>query len=221
MRKRLSLLVAVLAVLSLTVAATGAYFTATQPGNINSNLGTVVIATSGTDINFANLMPGEMQTKTVTVRNDGTGNEDIYVAFKNDNGAWSWVNQLGMYGKFVIAGKTFDNLNNNSAYTAANPGVAGTDTDTDGPCGLPQQPINYLPHVVNIFTLTPGQTATFDVSFGWSACLSDPAAQGAAALPLSFSIAAFQPGVDPTSALNGAGQIVPLVLTSYAPYTNQ
>ena len=159
-------LFAAVALISTLVAATGAYFTATQPGTINGNFGTVVVATSGPTINFANLMPGEMQTKTVTVAIIGTGNEDIYVAFKNDNGAWSSVNELGMYGKFVIAGKTFDNLNNNSAYTAANPGVAGTDTDTDGPCGLPQQPINYLPHVVNIFTLTPGQTATFDVSFG-------------------------------------------------------
>ena len=97
----LTTLAATMALIGVAVVGTGAYFTDTKPGAITGNLGTVVVTTSGQDINFANLMPGETQTQTVTVRNDGTGNEDIYLAFKNDNRAWSAVNDLGQYGKFV------------------------------------------------------------------------------------------------------------------------
>jgi hypothetical protein len=227
-RKRISLLagVGLVTVLSLAVVSTGAYFTDSKPGAITGNLGTVAINTDGQNINFANLMPGETQTQTVWVQNTGTGNEDIYVVFSNDNKAWSAVNNLGQYGKFTVNGKVYDNLNN--AYEALTPGLPGTPNGNGpvGPCGTEQIGANYLPHVIKLGTLTPGQLWSFDISFQFNACLSSPLAEGApiwgagpstnfAAIPpapLEYVIAAFQPGVDPLSNLNGNGKINPLAL---------
>jgi len=229
-RKRISLLagVGVVTVMSFAVISTGAYFTDSKPGAITGNLGTVAINTSGQDINFANMMPGETQSQTVTVHNTGTGPEDIYVVFKNDNLAWSAVNNLGQYGKFMVAGKVYDNLTN--SYPALTPGVAGIPyqapgTET-GPCGTSRIPANYLPHVVKLGTLAPNQQWSFDIGFQFSPCLSDPLAEGApvwgaapsagfpaiAPMPLEYVVAAFQPGVDPLSPFNGSGKITPLVL---------
>jgi hypothetical protein len=214
---------AVASLVGIAVSSTGAYFTDSKPGAIIGNLGTVAVDVSGENINFANLMPGTAQTQTVTVHNTGTDSEDIYLVFDNDNFAWSAVNDLGQYGKFVINGQTYDNLNNR--YEATNPGVPGTGTGTTGPCGTAQIPVNYLPHAIKLGTLSTNQVWTFDITFEFNACLSDPAAQGAtlwgaadsnfptiAPAPLNFVVAAFQPGVDPTSNFNGTGKIVPLSL---------
>ena len=213
--------------ISIAVAGTGAYFTASQPGSISGNLGTVAVAISGQNINFANLMPGETQTQTVNVQNTGTGNEDIYLAFDNSNLAWSAVNDLGQFGKFTINGVVYDNLNNK--YPDGTPGSG----NMSGSCSsIPRNAINYLPHVIQLGTLTPTQVWSFDVSFQLNPCKTD--GQGAALwssiandfsplltgpLPLNFVVAAFQPGVDPTDQFNGAGKIVPLALpiANYAP----
>jgi hypothetical protein len=217
-------LVAAVALISTVVASSGAYFTDSHGGAITGNLGTLKVAISGENINFANLMPGETQTQTVYVTNTGTGSEDIYLAFSNANWAWSAVNDLGQYGTFVINGQTYDNLNNR--YAAPNPGVPGTGSGTAGPCGTPQIPINYLPHVIKLGTLTSGQNWQFDISFTFNACLSSSAAQGASLwgaaatdfsqsispAPLNYVVAAFQPGVNPNDQMNGAGQIAPLSL---------
>lgn len=214
--------VATAALIGSVVATTGAYFTDSKPGAITGNLGTVSVAISGQNINFVNLMPGETQTQTVSVQNTGTGNEDIYIVFDNSNLAWSAVNDMGQYGKFVVNGNVYDNLNNR--YAALTPGLPGTPTGAmTGPCGTPQIGVNYLPHVIKLGTLTSGQLWSFDVSFQFNPCLSS--GQGAtlwgasdknfptiAPAPLNFVIAAFQPGVDPTSNLNGAGKIAPLAL---------
>lgn len=225
-------LAATMALIGVAVIGTGAYFTDSTPGAITGNLGTVVVAVSGQDINFANLMPGETQTQTVTVRNDGTGNEDIYLAFKNDNFAWSAVNDMGQYGKFVIAGNTYDNLNNRYAQGTPGSGVMSTNP-ASGCYNVPRVAINYLPHVISIFTLTPGQTSTFNVSFTVNPCMTG--GQGStlwgtapgdfsppiAAAPLQYVVAAFQPGVNPNDQMNGAGKIAPLGLPlatdSYSP----
>ena len=214
-------LVAAGALVSTLVAGSGAYFTGSQPGAITGNLGTVAVDVAGTAIDFANLMPGDTQTQTVTVHNTGTGSEDIYVVFDNANKAWSAVNDMGQYGKFVVNGNVYDNLNNRYAATAS--GVAGTGTGTAGPCSTPQIPVNYLPHAIKLGTLTQGQVWTFDVSFQVNACLhsgqgaslwgaSDTNFPTIAPAPLNYVVAAFQPGVDPTSNLNDGGKIVPLSL---------
>ncbi len=212
--------------IGIAVAGTGAYFTDSVGGQITGNLGTVAVAVSGQNINFANLMPGEVRTQTVTVRNTGTGNEDIYLAFDNTNKAWSAVNDLGQYGKFVINGKTYDNLTNKYNSTTGVPGAPIPGQFMGGSCStVPRVPGNYLPHVILLGTLTPNQTWTFNVSFNIIACKSDGGGKGiwgyfandfspplADSLPLLFKVAAFQPGVNPNDPFNGAGQIAPLTL---------
>lgn len=223
--------VATAALIGSVVATTGAYFTDSKPGAITGNLGTVTVAISGQDINFANMLPGAAQTQTVTVQNTGTGNEDLYMAFTNEGNVWSAVNTYGRYARFVIAGKTYDNLNNNVGNGAPpNWGVAATG-EPFGPCVTPTAPINYLPHVVPLATLAPGQIWTFDVTFEWSACLTS--GQGATmfgesdtapivtAGPLNYVVAAFQAGVDPLSPLNGSGKISDLNLGTRGTYTRQ
>lgn len=219
-------LVAAGALISTMVASTGAYFTATQPGAISGNLGTVAVSISGQSINFADLLPGQVQTQTVNVQNTGTGNEDMYLVFDNANLGWSAVNDLGQYGKFVINGKTYDNLSNKYNSTTGVPGAPIAGSFMPGDCSTVNRvPVNYLPHVIFLGTWTPGQTASFDVAFNIIACKTDgnggalwstvandfsPALTGN--LPLNFKIAAFQPGVNPNDPFNGAGKIVPLTL---------
>ena len=113
--------VATAALIGGVVATTGAYFTDSKSGGaINGNLGSVLVDASGMSINFADLLPGEVQSQTVTVSNNGTGPEDMYLSFDNTNLGWSAVNDLGQYGRFVIAGNVYDNLSN--SYAATNPG---------------------------------------------------------------------------------------------------
>jgi hypothetical protein len=206
------------------VAGTGAYFTASQPGSISGNIGTVAVSVSGTAINFANLLPGETQTQTVNVQNTGTGNEDIYVAFDNTNLAWSAVNDFGQYGAFTINGVTYDNLNNK--YPDGSPASGVMSSNPDSGCyNVPRVPINYLPHVIKLGTLASGQAWSFNVSFQlnpcmtggqganlWSEIANDFSPSLTGPLPLNYAIAAFQPGIDPTNQMNGAGRIVPLSL---------
>ena len=219
-------LVASAALISTLVATTGAYFTASQPGAIAANFGKVDVALAGANINFANLMPGEVQTQTVTVQNTGTGNEDIWLAFDNANYGWSAVNDLGQYGKFVINGKTYDNLSNKAGNTTTGvPGAPLAQMMTGSCSTVPRVQTNYLPSRILLGTLTSGQIWTFDISFNIIACKSDggggvlwssvandfsPLLTGP--VPLNFKIAAFQPGVNPTDPFNGAGAIAPLVL---------
>lgn len=221
------------ALIGVAVMSTGAYFTDTKPGSVAANFGNVAVAVAGENINFANLMPGEVQTQTVTVQNTGTGNEDIWLAFDNGNYGWSAVNDLGQYGKFVINGKTYDNLSNRAGNsTTGIAGVAIPGSFMTGSCSTVNRvPTNYLPSRILLGTLTAGQVWTFDVSFNIIACKSDggggalwssvandfvPPLTGP--LPLNFKIAAFQPGVNPTDPFNGGGQINPLSLPipSYA-----
>ena len=166
-------------------------------------------------------MPGEVQTQTVTVHNQGTGNEDIWLAFDNANYAWSAVNDLGQYGKFVINGKTYDNLNNKAGgSTTGVPGSPIAGSFMTGSCSTVNRvPINYLPSRILLGTLTAGQVWTFDVSFNiiackstggggdlWSSVANDFTPLLTGPLPLNFKIAAFQPGVNPTDPFNGGGE---------------
>jgi hypothetical protein len=211
-------MIAALALVSSLVAVTGAYWTDVNGGGtVNRNNGTVKVDVNGSPttapvINFDNLMPGEVQTATVTVQNTGTGTEDIYIVFDNANGAWSWVNDLGAYGTFVIDGTVYDNLNNKYPWGTDSSGqiISSNPASSCYNVVRPAQ-IKFLPHYIKVASgLTTTASKAFDISFNYHACMSDH--QGEAALPLNFSVVAFQAGVDPTSTYNGAGKIVPLVL---------
>jgi hypothetical protein len=210
--------------ISLAVASTGAYFTDSKGGQITGNLGTVAVDIAGQNINFANLLPGVDQTQTVTVHNTGSANEDMYLAFDNSNLGWSAVNDLGAYGIFTVNGVVYNNLNN--AYAAGTTGAPVISTNSASGCYNVVRPaIAYLPHVIPLATLAPGQVWTFDVSFHFNACMTGGNGTGASLwsaadaqfptigpVPLLFKVAAFQQGVNPNDQMNGSGKIAPLTL---------
>jgi hypothetical protein len=231
----------VTSLIGIAVAGTGAYFTDNSPGQIAGSVGSVKVSVGNAYMNFANLLPGQVQSQVVTVQNTGTGPEDIWLAFTNDNNAWSFANDLGQYGKFVINGNTYDNLNNSSAnvqnpLTHGTPGIS-TGSFMSGSCSTVNRvPINYLPHLIFIQQLNAGDSYNFSVAFNFIACLSGDGPNtlwgsvandfpgwtptGMAATPLNFKIAAFQAGVAPADAFNGTGAIGPLT-GLYGVYTQQ
>ena len=211
------LVIVLASTVALTVASTGAYFTDSQAGSVNGTFGSVKIDMNGSGtgpgnltFNFDGMMPGAWKTATITATNTGTGAEDIYLAFTNANQVWSEVNTLGTYGEADVNGANFNNLNNHYPQnTPANPGQVNS-------CGDAVGPIRYLPHVNFLGTLNPGQSANYTLSFRYTACISNSAAEGAPAFtnPLEFNIAAFQAGVAPGDPHNGAGKIADLTLAS-------
>lgn len=213
-------------VIGIGVVGTGAYFTAANGGQIIGNLGTVAVATSGgtgasgLGFSFDGLLPGEEKVANVNVQNTGSSAEDIYLAFKNDNGAWSGFNTLGAYGTFTIDGTIYDNLNNQYPFGTDSSGQV-ISTNPASACFNVARPaaIKYLPHVISIGTLAPGATKSFTIAFKFHPCLTS--GQGTAFGPLLFDIAAFQQGVDPNDQFNGAGRITPLNLSTYGAYSYQ
>jgi len=189
---------------------------------------------------FTNLMPGETKTESITAYNNGPTAVDIWMVFDNANYMWSAVNVLGMYGKFTVGGNLYDNLSNR--YPNTHPGVSAPGSGTmSGSCSsVPRVDTNFLPHKIFLGTLAATDHATggpdevtFPMSFQYIWCMSDHQGEsvfnsatasefngtegswdghGLAPAPLYFSINAFQPGVDPANAGNGAGAIPNLVL---------
>lgn len=233
----LGVVAAMAGLIGAAVIGTGAYFTDSHGGQISGYNGTVAITTSGgsggdhLNFDFSGILPGAPgKTASISVKNTGSATQDIYLVFSNDNEMWSAVNDLGQYGKFVINGKTYDNLNNK--YAAPDPGVPGTGTGSymTGSCSTVERvPANYLPHLISLGSLAAGATRSFTINFQYIGCMTDH--QGEALFnaatsdgfdpaitpaPLVYSVAAFQHGVAPDDPFNGAGAISPLVL----PVTN-
>ena len=227
------------AVLALTVATTGAYFTDTNPGQVAGSNGNVDVTVSGgtgsgLDFDFTGLLPGVPKTATINIGNPTGATEDVWLVFSNVNGMWSAGNDLGQYGTFTVGGYVYDNLNNkNTNAQPLTPGQVGTPNGSymSGYCStVPRVGINYLPHAIKVASLASGASTSFNVTFEYNACMTDhqndpifnPAGADApivASGPLQFAIVGFQGGVDPTSPFNGANAITPLVLP--APFDHQ
>lgn len=210
----------VASLIGVAVVGTGAYFTDSNSGEITGNLATVAVTTSGgtgtdnLDFVWGNMLPGVDSVASVHVQNTGSVPEDIYLAFKNDNGAWSAINTYGAYGIFTVNNVIYDNLNNQYAW-----GTPSEGTICGGLAPRPAQ-IKYLPHVIFLGTLGPTASKDFDIKFQWHACMT--AGQGAevfgagasgpaAAIvpaPLEFQIAAFQVGINPNNPFNGPGGVI-------------
>lgn len=226
------------AVLALTVATTGAYFTDNNGGQITGNLATIQVTTSGgtgadgLDFSFDNMLPGVDKVASIHVQNTGTVSEDVYLAFKNDNFAWSAVNTYGAYGIFTVDGVIYDNLNNQYPWGTDSSGQVMSSNPASA-CYLVPRPaqIKYLPHVIFLGTLGPTASKDFDIKFHWHACMTGgqggqvwgesdtpPAVTPAA---LQFVIAAFQPGVNVADPFNGSGKILPLDLSTRGAYSYQ
>ena len=214
------------ALIGVAVMSTGAYFTDSNSGQISGNLGTVAVTTSGgsgidsLDFTFNGILPGEEKVASVHVQNTGSSSEDIYLAFKNGNGAWSGFNTLGAYGVFTIDGTIYDNLNNQYPWGTDSSGQVISTNATSACYNVPRPAqIKFLPHTIFLGTLGPTASKDFTIGFHFHPCLTS--GQGAPFGPLQFDIAAFQVGVNPNDQFNGAGKISPLDLSTYGTYTYQ
>lgn len=105
----------------VAAGTTGAYFSDTNQGAITGTIGSIRVDTSGgsgadhANFSFANMLPGEAQTATVSYENNGANNEDVWIVFNNPT-ALSALNNLGTYGEVHLKGNDialFDSANLN------------------------------------------------------------------------------------------------------------
>lgn len=199
---------------------TGAYFTDSQPGVINAATGGVHVQTSNLTLNFAGLLPGESQTKTIDYQNLGTGQQDIWLVLPTGQAAWlngmpgdpniPGAAPLGRYGHFAVTAP-------DGAFTSYN--LASNRTgDTSAPCAVDQYgrggsdaqvvdnttilPYCPVPNAILLsFGLNPTAKGTASVTFGYTKLLKG--GMDSAYLPVAnFTIVATQHGVFPNDPNN-------------------
>ncbi len=218
------------ALIAATTGATGAYFNDTRSGTFAGTIGSVKINTSGgsgtdhLDFNFANLLPGTLQWKTVSYTVTGSAPEDVYVVFPNAD-ALHAVNNMGSFGEVHVK----SNGSGIFGSTNLNDGLDYTLQD-DGHCGA-QSPSGCwaLPSVLKLASnVAPGHSGTMDFGFALASKWNDVATEGATAFcyplvqnsanpsnradqvctstspqyGLPYQIVATQPGVAPNDPLN-------------------
>jgi hypothetical protein len=219
--------VAALALVAASSGVTGAYFSDSHNGSINASTGVVQVnPTTDLSLNFAGLLPGAFQTKDVTYRAAGSAAEDIWLVFPTDaTSSTAFLNgqkgtpgaapALGRYGHFAVTSPagSFTSFN---LTTAATPSAAdcfvnanghgGSDaqaaTSGSGPLDLPA----YCPvpnAILLSSNLTYGETATAQITFGYTKLLKDDVYQNApSSVVAPFRIVATQAGILPSDPNN-------------------
>jgi hypothetical protein len=218
------------ALLGTSISGTGAYFTDSHSGQINTSTGTVRVTTDPGDngqLNFTNLLPGEYQDQPITYTAAGTGAEDIWLVFPTTSTGGSNPSEaftgnpndavgggLGRYGHFAVSstnGAHFTSYNlNNPSTSPGDPGPSCT-TDPNGWGGSNQQATDKTDHsvpwcapanaILLASNLTNGQGGTATLTFGFTPLLRS--GQGASLSKLvSYQIVATQHGVTPNDPNN-------------------
>jgi hypothetical protein len=211
------------ALIASATGATGAYFTDSHSGTVQSSTGTVRVNTSALTLNFTNLLPGEFQTNDVNYTAAGTGAEDIWLvlpaggayAFNGVAGGPGGDAALGRYGHFAVSSPA-------GSFTSFNLATVGTVTphlgpscsvDGNGHGGSSAQaadrsdysvPFCPVPNAILLSSnLTYGQSGTAHITFGFTKLMNDPAQQGLPLAPIAqFQIVATQHGVLPNDPNN-------------------
>jgi hypothetical protein len=187
MNKRLLLIplaAAVAAGIAITASATtGANFSDTKSGTITGTIGSVTVDGSGgnelsgstdnMDMQFTNLLPGTPQAVTDTFQNTGSGPEDIYVVF-NNNEALGSLNSLGTFGEVHIdvnGGEVFASANLNDGATDSPPQTFTCTTPTNA--GIAQ--VCPVPKFIKVATgLQPGATGNWTFQFNYASKIGNP-----------------------------------------------
>ncbi|RLV49615.1 hypothetical protein D9V37_06760 [Nocardioides mangrovicus] len=202
------------ALVGAAVHTTGAYFTDSKDGSINTSTGSVKVSSpSGTTLNFSDLLPGDYKTQTVSFRNDGTAPEDIWMvmpagsALTGDQSS----NALGRYGHFKLTSEGGAHFVSNNLRSYDDTGRVDCKVDSRGWGGsneeatsASQPPIAECgaPHAILLYSALPsGSTKTATVEFGFTKLLTGP--QGAPSTRLAtYKIVATQHGVRPDDVNN-------------------
>lgn len=173
------------------IASSGAYFTDTVDGNVTGTLGSIHIdANTNTQLSFDNLLPGELQTKSVSYKNTGSSPQDVWLVFPNVT-ALSALNNLGTYGEVHVANNgtaLFDSANLNDRLS-----TCGAFAPT-GCWPLPQK-------IKLIENLAAGQSSTLQFSFAYASKLQMQAPVGVTAAFNLYPV----PGQTNTVAADGTG----------------
>lgn len=126
---------------------TGAYFSDAKSGTANISTGSVEVHTDNiSGLDFTNLLPGDYKTQQIHYASNGTGPEDIYLAFDQAGDAplnalnnASATDPLGRYGHLKVTGNAgnfqSNNLSTNTAAGTPGKTVAG-DCNIDPNTGL-------------------------------------------------------------------------------------
>jgi hypothetical protein len=221
------------ALVGFAATGTGAYFTDSHTGTIQTSTGSVKVNVSPGDgiLTFANLLPGEDKTQTVNYTAAGTGAEDIWLVFPTTGGAGGTnpseaftgnphdgstapggPGGLGRYGHFGLtsAGGNFDsyNLNNRPSDDSSSP-VCGIDGNGHG--GSSTQAATPGDHTVpycapaNAILLQSGLTYGQSGSANLTFGFTRLATdQAQSPLNVSYKIVATQAGIRPDNAFNPA-----------------
>ncbi|HEY8300926.1 MAG TPA: hypothetical protein VIG48_03415 [Jatrophihabitans sp.] len=212
------------ALVGLTVSSTGAYFTDSHTGAINTGTGSVKVNTSSLALNYSDLLPGTYKSQTVDYQAAGTGPEDIWLVVPTDGSANALgvpanSDSLGRYGHFQVdsnAGSfVSNNLSGGDASTCpVDANGHGGDADVasfahqgDGTSGLSALPYCAPVHAILLDSnLTAGHGGTATITFGYTRILRSgagaPLAQTA-----NFKIVATQAGIRPDDTNNPAGTV--------------
>jgi hypothetical protein len=209
------------ALIASATGATGAYFTDSHSGVINTSTGTVKVSTSSLTLNFAGLLPGDFQDQPVSYTATGSGAEDIWLVLPSDGtadtlngvaGTPSGDAALGRYGHFAVSSPAGSFTSFNLAAAGTTPPHTGNScsVDANGHGGSATQAadtndlIDYCPVPSAILlssNLTNGQGGTAHITFGFTKLLTGPQGAGLATLA-HFEIVATQHGVLPNDPNN-------------------
>lgn len=214
---------AAFALIAAAAGTTGAYFSDSHDGTINSSTGAVKVDTSDLSLNFAKQLPGVFQTQDVTFTARGSSTEDIWLVFPTSpESATAYLNgkigtageepALGRYGHFAVSSPagSFSSFN---LTTAEVPSAADCGVNANGHGGSDVQAVaekvGYPPYcpVPNAILLSDnlasGVTQTAKLTFGYTTLLKEDAYQNSpTGVVAPFRIVATQHGILPTDVNN-------------------
>jgi hypothetical protein len=191
------------ALVASAATGTGAYFTDSASGTITGTMGTIMIRgadgnPANMNINFAHMLPGEANIKTIGFTNTGANPQDVWLVFDGpslgdgqsgtDTGK---INDRGTYAEVHIkSGNTavFDSANLNDDSNTCPPGAGSS--------------CNPLPEMIKLReNVAPGGSGSFTFSYTAAAKYLN-SEQGVAELTLPYKLVATQHGIAPDNALN-------------------
>lgn len=208
------------ALVATAASSTGAYFSDSKDGNLSGTSGHLEVQTTGTNINFQGLNPGEDQSQRVTYTptSNSTTHEDVWLVFDTTSaayGVFTGANHvdyggyssggLGGYGHFKVVSDQGYGFESYNLQVAADPNT-GCHINADGDGGSAQRatgpdngsqsaPECGVPGAIKLGSnLAPGQASAATITFGLTGKATTQDKQEA---NVPFKIVATQVGIRP------------------------
>lgn len=207
------------ALVATAATGTGAWFTDSEAGSLTANSGHLAINLTGGErnMNFADMMPGDYQTKSIAYQvTQSSGKSDVWLTFDASNpyvgaftgakgGPWG-DGGLGRYGHFRVLDNNGNQVfvSNNLAHATNPSDPAQCYVDADGHGGSDATPadatatIPYcgVPYAIKLASdLNSGASRTFTIEFGYTGRQTQQGQAFPGAVP--FNVVATQAGHGP------------------------